>query len=94
MREDEIFVSEYQQAERVQRFVSDHAAQKSGAAPQCGAQLRQPGRPGEFNRPEGMCVDARTGSTWRIPATTASRSFQATGNCFEPTANRGAARES
>jgi ABC-type Fe3+ transport system permease subunit/sugar lactone lactonase YvrE len=56
---DEIFITEYQQAERVQKFVWDHAAQKSGAAPQWVLSFGKAGPgPGEFNRPEGMCVDA------------------------------------
>ena len=55
---DEVFITEYQQAERVQKFVWNREAQQSGAAPQWVASFGKAGSgPGEFNRPEGMCVD-------------------------------------
>jgi DNA-binding beta-propeller fold protein YncE len=60
----EIFVSEYQEIERVQKFV-DNPESKPGEMG-----LRQPPKyvggfgqagnaPGEFNRPEGLCVDSQ-----------------------------------
>jgi len=65
----EIFVSEYQEIERVQKYTPDPAAsaQVAGSA---GGGLRPPPRwtasfghagtgPGEFNRPEGLCVDSQ-----------------------------------
>ena len=65
----EIFVSEYQEIERVQKFAFDPSA----SGPPTGstqAALRSPPRwistigqagtaPGEFNRPEGLCIDAQ-----------------------------------
>jgi DNA-binding beta-propeller fold protein YncE len=64
----EIFVSEYQEAERLQKFVVDADGPKAEAgtngtalrrAPQWVASFGQAGNgPGEFNRPEGLCVDA------------------------------------
>jgi hypothetical protein len=64
----EIFVSEYQEIERVQKFVCDPPASGNVVGPGAAA-LRPPPRwvatyghagtgPGEFNRPEGLCVDA------------------------------------
>ena len=70
---NEILVSEYGPAERVQRF--DLAGQETGLAPEPAASpantnrapappflgaFGRPGTgPGEFNRPEGLCVDAQ-----------------------------------
>ncbi len=54
-RRREIFVSEYLDAERVQKFVFD----APGKPPRYVAGFGKAGdRPGEFNRPEGICVDA------------------------------------
>jgi ABC-type Fe3+ transport system permease subunit/sugar lactone lactonase YvrE len=65
----EIFVSEYQEIERVQKFAFDPADSEQPAG-STEAGLRPPPRwiksfgqagtaPGEFNRPEGLCVDAQ-----------------------------------
>src|SRR5581483_3327248 len=65
----EIFVSEYQEIERVQKFAFEPANPNSTSSPAI-AGLRSPPRylggfghagtgPGEFNRPEGLCVDAQ-----------------------------------
>lgn len=57
---DEVFITEYQQAERVQKFVWDHSAQKLGAEPKWVMSFGRVGAgPGEFNRPEGICVDTQ-----------------------------------
>ena len=54
-RHHEIFVSEYLDAERVQEFVFD----LPGKPPRYVGGFGKAGdRPGEFNRPEGICVDA------------------------------------
>jgi len=70
----EIYVSEYGAAERVQRFSyesSNAPVAKASAAPQPGGSAPAPAirflnsfghagnGPGEFNRPEGICVDAQ-----------------------------------
>ncbi len=64
----EIFVSEYLEVERVQKFVLEHpASAPTGAAPlpvQTVARFllsfgASGTGPGEFNRPEGLCVDAQ-----------------------------------
>jgi hypothetical protein len=67
----EIFVSEYQEIERVQKFVfektqappTEQVAEPVGAVsarPRCLAVIGKAGTgPGEFNRPEGLCVDAQ-----------------------------------
>lgn len=56
----EFFVSEYQEAERVQKFVFDAGVDPSKAAPRFVATYGKAGTaPGEFNRPEGLCCDAQ-----------------------------------
>jgi ABC-type Fe3+ transport system permease subunit/DNA-binding beta-propeller fold protein YncE len=63
----EFFVSEYQGAERVQKFVfgataRDVAANRAAGwtPPDCVACFGQAGTdPGQFNRPEGLCVDTQ-----------------------------------
>jgi DNA-binding beta-propeller fold protein YncE len=57
----EVFLSEYGLVERVQRFASKSAAVLSRSpSPQLLASFGQPGnRPGDFNRPEGLCVDSQ-----------------------------------
>ena len=53
---NEIFVSEYQESERVQKFELN----ETGSAPRWSACFGKAGTtPGEFNRPEGLCVDAQ-----------------------------------
>jgi ABC-type Fe3+ transport system permease subunit/DNA-binding beta-propeller fold protein YncE len=55
---NEAFVSEYGQVERVQRFRLPAPGQ--GAPPEFLGSFGHPGNaPGEFNRPEGLCVDAQ-----------------------------------
>jgi DNA-binding beta-propeller fold protein YncE len=60
---NEIFVSEYQESERVQKF--DFGPLKRGvnekpSPPRWVASYGKAGTgPGEFNRPEGLCVDAQ-----------------------------------
>jgi len=60
----DFFVSEYQEAERVQKFVFDPPLGPGESAgvrkPRCIASLGHAGNgPGEFNRAEGVCVDAQ-----------------------------------
>jgi ABC-type Fe3+ transport system permease subunit/DNA-binding beta-propeller fold protein YncE len=65
----EIFVSEYQEIERVQKFALDPSVSEQAAgltttglrpAPRWVCSFGQAGTaPGEFNRPEGLCVDAQ-----------------------------------
>jgi ABC-type Fe3+ transport system permease subunit/DNA-binding beta-propeller fold protein YncE len=59
---NEIFVSEYQEAERVQKFKGDDLT-LTGPAHASPTLLTSFGRagtaPGEFNRPEGLCVDGQ-----------------------------------
>jgi ABC-type Fe3+ transport system permease subunit/DNA-binding beta-propeller fold protein YncE len=51
----EIFISEYQENERVQKFTCEGSEK-----PKCVAVIGKPGTgPGEFNRPEGLAVDAQ-----------------------------------
>jgi DNA-binding beta-propeller fold protein YncE len=53
---NEIFVSEYQESERVQKFKLNNGA----TTPQWLASFGKAGTgPGEFNRPEGLCMDAQ-----------------------------------
>lgn len=55
---DEIFLTEYQQAERIQKFAWNDADAKSGKPPHWVASFGKAGTgPGEFNRAEGLCVD-------------------------------------
>jgi ABC-type Fe3+ transport system permease subunit len=65
----QVFVSEYQEIERVQKFGLDAANGNPGSVSDS-ARLRRAARylggfgqagtaPGEFNRPEGLCVDAQ-----------------------------------
>jgi ABC-type Fe3+ transport system permease subunit/DNA-binding beta-propeller fold protein YncE len=61
---DEVFVSEYQGAERVQKFArrkEGRGAMGEGSlAPEFLLSFGHAGTgPGEFNRPEGLCVDAQ-----------------------------------
>jgi DNA-binding beta-propeller fold protein YncE len=60
----EVLVSEYGVVERVQRFGLEHRAAAGGPSnsvlPQLLGSFGRPGTaPGEFNRPEGLCVDAQ-----------------------------------
>jgi ABC-type Fe3+ transport system permease subunit/DNA-binding beta-propeller fold protein YncE len=53
----DIFVSEYGAVERVQKFAFPGGG---GGVPQCVLSFGKPGNgPGEFNRPEGLCVDSQ-----------------------------------
>jgi DNA-binding beta-propeller fold protein YncE len=55
----EVFVSEYQEIERVQKFVFDTNKTGSISPPHWSESFGHAGtEPGEFNRPEGLCVDA------------------------------------
>ncbi len=57
---NEAFVTEYLERERVQKFIFGPAAagNTNAAAPKWVCSIGGPGtKPGEFNRPEGICVD-------------------------------------
>jgi ABC-type Fe3+ transport system permease subunit/DNA-binding beta-propeller fold protein YncE len=56
----EVYVSEYMGAERVQRFVLRKKADAGGGPVQFGGLFGEAGTgPGQFNRPEGLCVDGQ-----------------------------------
>jgi DNA-binding beta-propeller fold protein YncE len=60
---DEVLVSEYATVERVQRFSLDRGATDASPSNSLSPHLlnsfgRSGNQPGEFNRPEGLCVDS------------------------------------